>query len=60
MADIGQTLISDAPPSFFREHSRSLVRDYWSRLIAQGVSEQSYPWERCWADFCRAPVERWM
>jgi hypothetical protein len=60
MADMGQTLISDCPAALFREHSRTLVRQYWSRLLVKGVTEQQYPWDRCWADFCRATVERWM
>jgi hypothetical protein len=59
-AELAQTLISDANVDIIKNHTRALVQKYWERLVAKGVPEKEYPFERCWDDFCRAGTEKWL
>ncbi len=61
-ADLGQTVISDIRPSQWAViDERAVLRDaYWRMLVAKGVPADAYPFERCWEQYCRAPVERWL
>ena len=60
--DLAQTIISDVRAEVFKEHSRDVVRAYWERLTRTGsaVSRNDYPFEKCWASFCRSGPERWI
>lgn len=59
-ADLGQTMVSDVKPAVRREHEAALVRAYWERLCAGGVSATDFPFEQCWESYGRASIERWL
>jgi len=59
-ADLGQLMIADVRPVVRRAHEKHLVRVYWDKLIAGGVSSQFFPFSLCWARYQRAGVERFL
>lgn len=60
MTDLGQMMISDVPREVWKSHGLDLVKDYWNALLARGVDEYSFPFDRCWALFETAGVQKWI
>jgi hypothetical protein len=58
--DIGQYFISHVDPAKRREVEHSAVRRYYDDLIALGVPEADYAWEKCWSDYVAGGIERWI
>jgi hypothetical protein len=70
MADLGQTVISDMLPAFWRDTSgaagfatleQQMIHKYWERLtqlLPPGAP--SYSWSQCWAEYEVASAERWI
>lgn len=59
--DLGQTMISDLKPEFTRQHALPLIHHYWETLTnLRPELRHTFPFERCWQDFCRSTVERWV
>lgn len=59
--DLGQMMISDLPPEMTRAHALTLVHFYWQTLVScRPELATAYPFPRCWRDFCRSTVERWV
>ena len=45
------TLATNVSVDVRREHEQALLRTYHQSLLALGVSEAAYSWERCWLDY---------
>lgn len=58
--DLAQTIISDVRPEVWRGKDQALVRSYYDRLIRNGVDAEKYDWERCWDDYRRTGIEKWV
>ncbi|KAJ3073999.1 hypothetical protein HDU99_001813 [Rhizoclosmatium hyalinum] len=58
--DCAQFLISHMYPKERRDCEYELLRGYYSALIAGGVAEKDYSFDRCKADYVAGGVARWV
>lgn len=58
--DIAQFLISHATVEFRRQHELHLLRVYYNRLVENGVSPTTFPFDECFERYKRGGIERWL
>ena len=59
-SDLGQFLISHMTPEMRRSCEESLVKDYYTALIENGVDSNAYSWESCWKRYSITGFRRWV
>ena len=57
LLDVAFFLATNLEPSVRRAHEHELLRAYYEKLLAGGVSEAQYSWEQCWADYRWATLQ---
>lgn len=58
--DCAQYFISHMVSADRRQCEERLLKEYYATLVANGVEEVAYGWERCWADYVEGGVCRWV
>lgn len=51
LSDVAFFMATNVSVDVRREHEQALLRTYHQSLLALGVSEAAYSWERCWLDY---------
>ncbi|KAI9015392.1 hypothetical protein DFJ74DRAFT_679973 [Hyaloraphidium curvatum] len=60
-ADLAQTLVSDLPPDFVREHATALFEGYHAELLSlRPEAAEDYPLHIARRDFVAGGTERWV
>jgi hypothetical protein len=58
--DLAQFIISNVPIPMRRQVERDLLRRYWDRLVAEGVSVDAYSFAACYHAYQKGGIERWL